>query len=618
MTSRQQFFDKYYKSNIFNTNTPNELIPKIRIRTSQSSLARTKDDLFNIDKKPAKAISRTGLKRLDAYSKIYGSDIFCRTQLEVKKKKGVKKIRNSNNFSTCMEGMKNNEEYAQNLKKYAAQTRSKKKPFNPDKYLPYESAAGRYYIEMYQSNAENMIPERYFSAENRENKTIYEKKRRNLNKDTRILNDCGVDGKKKSGEHEGEQNTKKIFVKKKNNDWTEKNNLHYVNPETCDPNIAKINKQIYMKSSILKDNSCKDPKEEIEIINSRIEAEQLKKRRDEQCHFMKENQKRDLTHNDRNLWGSVHSKWTKSNVDWRSPSSELMFGSGMPKDQKKEYGVSGPTAFQRKMNQLSDTKNIDTINETRKNCTQKLSKPASPFTQEKIENQKIEQMINKYPNLKKDKQTKMKYDSNTLSFNGEVEWDKRAETLNRFYTNPNRVKSKPKEVTSKVGTNNQKENEIKSELDNFDYVLSYMTNSPFEKYEENDIKRIFGKKGIHIYNVQKDVLNKGSYNKIKFKVRKNEDEKNTTKQIEDLVKEMEKKNLKIKVNKKRKKDIKLHSKDFCSNPGEKLGILNENVKSNNNAKYTKMPKSMASKRSFSNKFGQIDYKYKKNDFFRNN
>ena len=218
MTSRKEIYDKYYNSNIFNSKPVlTESTPTVRVRVSQTSLANTKNDLFNTEKtQPKEAPTKKGVKRLGVYSKIYGSDIFCRTQPnEVKKREGVKKIRNANNFSNCMEGMKNNEEFSKNLKNYAAEHRAEKKEFNPDKYMKGETAAERYYKEVYDAHGSTVLPERCFSA-SPQNKQKYAEKKRNFNKEMAKYNDCGADGKKKYGEHEGSNTDKKIFVKKKN------------------------------------------------------------------------------------------------------------------------------------------------------------------------------------------------------------------------------------------------------------------------------------------------------------------------------------------------------------------------------------------------------------------
>ena len=52
-----------------------------------------------------------------------------------------------------------------------------------------------------------------------------------------------------------------------------------------------------------------------------------------------------------------------------------MFGTQAIKDLKSEFGPKGPNDFQRKLNQLADTKNIDTINETDKGPLNKIERP---------------------------------------------------------------------------------------------------------------------------------------------------------------------------------------------------------------------------------------------------
>ncbi len=70
--------------------------------------------------------------------------------------------------------------------------------------------------------------------------------------------------------------------------------------------------------------------------------------------------------------------------------------------------------------------------------------------------------------------------------------------------------------------------------------------------------------------------------------------------------------IKVKINREKKKNLKINSKNFVSNPGAKLGILNENIGVHNNAKYTKIPESIRNKKAFSRQFEQINYGYKKN------
>ena len=625
MTSRKQIYDKYYNSNIFNSNPEiKDSTPTVRIRVSQPTLANTKDDLFNTEKNPPKeSLTKKGVKRLGVYSKIYGSDIFCRTEAnQVKKREGVKKIRNANNFSNCMESMKNNEEFSKNLKTYAQAHRAAKKEYNPDKYLKKENAAERYYKEIYDPHGSTVLPERNFSA-GPNNKEVYAQKKRNLKKEMTNFNDCGADGKKKPGEHEGFNSDKKIFMKKKN-EWSEKNSggYYFIDSKINPKNNAKINKQIYLQSNLFKDYDNQkqyetNPNLNIEKINARIEEEKAKNDRYERYHIGNENPKRDLTNNDRSIWGAVHTKWEKSNLDWKSPETELMFGTGVSQDVNKNFGEKGPNAFQRKLNQLADTKNKDTINEEKKVPINNLQKPPSNEVVNSVGIEKMEEILKEMPNLKEDKKLKIKMDATTSLVNGEYDWDKKAKTLNRFYTNPNfnhKLKNKNKEIAIKVGQKDKKEKEIgkKSGHDFCDYILSYPTKGQFEKFEEGDIKKMFGSKGIHIYDIQKNMFDNGTYNTIKFKVRENEEEGNLKQKMDEVKKELANKDYKIQINPEKKKDIRKNIKKFVSNPGAKIGILNENIGVYNNAKHTKIPDKIRKKNSFSKQFVQINYGYKKN------
>ena len=290
-----------------------------------------------------------------------------------------------------------------------------------------------------------------------------------------------------------------------------------------------------------------------------------------------------------------------------------MFGTGVSQDVNKDFGPKGPNAFQRKLNQLADTKNKDTISEQKKVPINNLIKPPSTKVVNGEGLGKMEEIIKEMPNLKEDLKLKIKMDATTSLLNGECDWNKKAKTLNKFYTSPNfRNKSKNKEIIIKVGNKKEIEKDNKTGHDFCDYILTYPTKSQFEKYGESDIKRIFGSKGLHIYDIQKNMFDKGTYNTIKFKVRENEDETNLNKKLDEVKKEFEQKDYKVQIKPEKKKDIRKNTKKFVSNPGQKLGILNENIGLYNNAKYTKLPEKIRKKNSFSNQFVHINYGYKKN------
>ena len=86
---------------------------------------------------------------------------------------------------------------------------------------------------------------------------------------------------------------------------------------------------------------------------------------------------------------------------------------------------------------------------------------------------------------------------------------------------------------------------------------------------------------------------------IKFKVRKNEED-NLKQKMDEVKKDLEKKDYKVEIIPEKKKDVKKNTKNFVSNPGAKLGILNENIDNYNNAKFTKLPDKIRKKNSFSN------------------
>ena len=618
--SRKQIYDKYFNSNIFNNDPALAAkIPKVRTRISQSSLLKTKDDLFNTENPTQKSpLTKKGVKRLGVYSKLYGSDIFNKTNPNLTQKKSVvKKIRNANNFSSCFDSMKNLEEYKNNLKSYTKEKRTEKKNFKPDdKYINNETPAERYYKEMYEHNGSNILPERCFSAD-KCTKEKYANKKKNMKNEENKLNDEISELKLKP------KINKKIYVKKKNK-WTEDNsgNYHFIDNKKNPVNNARINKQIYLQSNLFKNEDVSEKKKmkTLEQINNRIEEEKSRIQRNNRYHFSPQEKRRDLSGNDRMIYGSVHSKWEKSKIDWLNPQTEIMFGTQQSKDLKKEFGPKGPNAFQRKLNQLADSKNIDTINENQKEPINKIIKPQAQEITNDQGNAKWNEVVEKIPNLSPDKKLKIKQNATNSVLNDENNFENKAKTLTNFYTNPNMtsITKKPKkEVTDKIGkkknmNNSNKKPEKKSEHDFTDYVLTYATKGNFEKFGENEIKNLFEKNGVHIYDIHKNMFDKGTYNMVKFKVRDDKEGQDALNQkITNIEKDLGK-NYKVKINKEKKKNLKINSKNFVSNPGAKLGILNENIGVHNNAKYTKIPDNIKNKKSFSRQFEQINYGYKKN------
>ena len=607
--SREQVLEKYFNSDIFNTAPIKvEKITTVRVRQSQTSLANTKNDIFNTEKKAQNAESfvKKLFNRKLVYSKIYGSDIFNQTNPTESK---INKVRNRNNFSTCFDNMKNNEEYKKNLQSYAKEKRAEKKSFKPDKYLNTETPAERYYKEMYNNNGK-IFPENNLKKD-LINKEKYAEKKRNLKNDINKINDEISEIKTNP------KNSKQIYVRKKNK-WTENNSGGYkfINTKISQFDNAKINKQLNLQSNIFQNSENKLEKSEIlnyDKIKSRLEEEKNKEYLNNTYHISHNNQNNkspDLSNNDKLLFGSVHTKWEKSNIDWHNPITELMFGNLKSKEMNSSFGPNGPTPFQRKLNQLADSKNIDTITEKEKN-------PINNFEKQNVNNDindigihKVEKILEETSDLKEDKKLKIKMNATTSLLNSDNDLEKKIKTLSNYYTNPLKTKKLKKEITAKVGTKYATKDE-KNNNSNSDYVLNYATKDQFEKFGENEIKKMFAKYGVHIYDVHKNMFDNGSYNTIQFKVRQNKDEEKIKEKMNEIEKNLSK-NYKVKINKEEKKDLKINNKNFVNEPGKKVGVYNENIgNQKEEKKYFKINNNIKRKQSFSRQFQQINYKYKK-------
>ena len=607
--SREQVLEKYFNSDIFNTAPIKvEKITTVRVRQSQTSLANTKNDIFNTEKKAQNAESfvKKLFNRKLVYSKIYGSDIFNQTNPTESK---INKVRNRNNFSTCFDNMKNNEEYKKNLQSYAKEKRAEKKSFKPDKYLNTETPAERYYKEMYNNNGK-IFPENNLKKD-LINKEKYAEKKRNLKNDINKINDEISEIKTNP------KNSKQIYVRKKNK-WTENNSGGYkfINTKISQFDNAKINKQLNLQSNIFQNSENKLEKSEIlnyDKIKSRLEEEKNKEYLNNTYHIShnnKNNKSPDLSNNDKLLFGSVHTKWEKSNIDWHNPITELMFGNLKSKEMNSSFGPNGPTPFQRKLNQLANSKNIDTITEKEKN-------PINNFEKQNVNNDindigihKVEKILEETSDLKEDKKLKIKMNATTSLLNSDNDLEKKIKTLSNYYTNPLKTKKLKKEITAKVGTKYATKDE-KNNNSNSDYVLNYATKDQFEKFGENEIKKMFAKYGVHIYDVHKNMFDNGSYNTIQFKVRQNKDEEKIKEKMNEIEKNLSK-NYKVKINKEEKKDLKINNKNFVNEPGKKVGVYNENIgNQKEEKKYFKINNNIKRKQSFSRQFQQINYKYKK-------
>ena len=210
---------------------------------------------------------------------------------------------------------------------------------------------------------------------------------------------------------------------------------------------------------------------------------------------------------------------------------------------------------------------------------------------------KIEKDINGIQNLKDEQKNKIKKSISTVILNGENNWNKKVKSLNKYYTNSNKILV------------NKKENKEKNGNQYSEYVLSYPIKGNFDKFNEKDIKLLFGSKGLHIYDIQKQQFDKGTYNSFDFKIILNEGEEDIKIKINEIKIDLDKKNYKILIDKKEKKDVKKKMKNFLVDPGGKNGIINDNIIKQSN-KFKIMPDKLRNMHSFSKEFKNVDYKYK--------
>ena len=109
--------------------------------------------------------------------------------------------------------------------------------------------------------------------------------------------------------------------------------------------------------------------------------------------------------------------------------------------------------------------------------------------------------------------------------------------------------------------NNTNSNENNNEYKDLNYTLVYPKRNQFDRFENQDIKKIFGNKGVHIYDVKKSELSVGDLNTIKFKVREGD---SNDKSIEEKIKIVEddliKNKYKVSINKDKKKKLEKKEK----------------------------------------------------------
>ena len=638
--SRQRkLYKKYHESDIFNTRTEPNINKTYRPpihKTTQPSLEKTKSDIFNTKGKSTEPSKANPQKKRNLHLKNYKSDIFNIKSDLRDRAKSCKRI--NINHSTCFDGIKNDEEYKKDLNKYTVKHRPKQKKYEVEKYFNKESAISRYYKELYGDEKSGVFPDKTkinktgknSPSKNiintfKNNMKIFENRKKKLKRELTEINDVGADGKRRPGEHSGQEidskgnkikyNKKKVDIYGNNID--NKNNKKIIKENNGFNYNSKMNKQLEFQSNIFNEENKDINKKMNDYIsgkkkeeeNKKILKEKIKKEREEMAKKLKELNKQNIK--------KQNDKLHPSTMKWTDPESQILF--------KKPLGdlnnnQEEPSAFQMKLKNLADSNNIDILSKNKK----------KPFNIKKIKNlndddnniQKIKEIIKKFPDdaLREDQKIGIIYKSTTSNF---LNNSKNDEKLNKYYNTINtniksarqsKSKKKNDSIIKIMGKNSKKEKTNKSTNKSekekvHNYTLVYSTkhnHNIFDRFGNDDIKRIFVSKGLHIFDVKKNELVVGDLNSFKFKVRENdeENEKNIEEKIKFVENDLIKNKFKVSIN---KDEIKKITKD---NRNLKEKEMKEKEKEKGKGKFNKTPYKQKGIKSFTNQFPKVDLKYK--------
>ena len=529
---------KYYSSNIFNLNSNNNEIEPSKYNRQRKHIhfpINTKENLFNIGKQ--KRIKRDILKNKNILSKSVEkkrrnpreSDIFfLKKSNSCERRKGVKFIPDILNKKTALYELRNIDDYNNYIKDYEFIHRNNKSTYNPEIYINKETPYERYFKAYYKDNISNNNKDELLE------KYIHDRKY--LKNEISKLNDS-------VGEINEASIRKKRYIPKRRNKSEDKR--FFADSKFFPRHNCSINKQIQMESNIFNNNinKEKDYFQEAKEIYNRLEKAN----------------KKQLQKNNINTEFVEYSNNTLANT-------------------RRIKDLYDKNKF-RKYNLITGKEKIERIPVINKNI-------------EKSENKKIQDMIESIPNLSTHNKIRIKMKSSILDFNEEKDISQKCQELKDFYnTNADNSirKRKKKDITLKI---NEKNNDIILNDDNLKkkpsekYVMTYTSNTKFEKFDSSEIKNIFEKKGVQVYDIRdkNNNFNGRNLNCISFKL-KGENE-NKIQSIENYLK---KENYKVKI--KKDNNIKKANKEQIN-------------KNKEEKKFKIMPKEYIERKGFTKNLGK--------------
>ena len=544
---------KYHDSDIFNLKNEmsfNKSSNPSKNRTTQGSLEKTKDDIFNTLNNDKERRVKP-LKKKVYIQNYLNHDLF-NTHLNDTPKNKKQNKRINVNASSCFNGIINNEEYKKELSNYSKIHRSEKKDYNPDIYFNKISAVGRYYNELYGDEKSgvfpsnnNLLSKTFTNSPNKKGiKTVFANNLRDFEARKRKLkielnknkSECNFNGKRKF-------NKKKIDIYGRNLD--DKNNKSLIKEKNEIKNNTKLYKQLEYQSNIFGEQN-KDINTKInDYINNKNKEkerklklkEKNKKENEEINNKINEHNKKNLCLN-KNIWGASHCKWQKSNMDWKDPGAQFLFKRIYTEGNLNRNNTE-ISAFQRKLYDMGDSDNIDTLSEIKKDLNIEKYKIKKVINEDDNNTEETKEILRTLPNnvLRTDQKIRIINGSTTSNFLNNSSNENLNKMINRINNNIKNTRiSKGKKKSSYfikiMGknslTNNKSNTNIqnnKNIIDNYLLVYSTKSSNKFDNLNPIEIKKMFREKGIHIFDVKKDELGIGKLNKIKFKVRENEEDK---------------------------------------------------------------------------------------------
>ena len=511
--AKNNAYKKYFGSDIFNQNSNFNEKESNNFSTHKKQFhipQNTKEDLFNIGKQ--KRIKRDLLKNKERLSKSVEkkkqnqreSDIFfLKKSSSCEKRKGVKFIPSILNKKSALYELRNVDDYTNYIKNYELMHRDNNNTYNPETYINKITPDERYFRAYYYDNI-SMNNDNNKKDEQLE-KFIHDRKY--LKNEISKLNDSVCDRK------EGLIKEKR-YIPQKINKSEEKR--FFADSKHFPRHNCKINRQIQMESNIFNNNTLEDKDyfHEAKEIYYRIE---------------KANKKQKLIKN-YNI-NNTTNKFHKNNInsEFNEYSNNTIANVGRIKNF---YNINK----NRKYDLITGKERIQPIPVMNKNT-------------EKSENKKIQDMLESIPNLSTQNKLGIKMKLSALEFNDEKDISKKCDELKNFYKADNSVKKrKKKDITLKI---NDKNNNIIFNNDNLKkkpsekYVMTYLSKSKFDKFDSNELKNIFEKKGVHVYDIHdKNTFTGRNLNAVSFKLKGENENK-----IQSIENDLKKENYKVKIKK---------------------------------------------------------------------